>query len=233
MRKTIEGIIGILAGIFIGWNPFSIIWYYHVVWPRLLSANTLMEMCAPQTPTTMHYILLLIALAIIIFGIRSLITGVRQLLIDLKTHVKGVQLFGIIADIKNDALGNPFQIASVGVCVGSGMIQHFYTELKIGEQYDVGDFVCVKHFEGDINVLRVSEPTEIPEDIVQLLKYYPTFWGQGYVGEYVVHGEESPDLRTIVVNGARYNTTFTYDVGKDEGFYQGDSGAIYTEETEN
>ena len=232
MYKLIEGFVELVLGLLFGANGVNIV-FENITFNRLCGTIGVGDP-APAAPPSIWIgiICIIVGLAACAWAVRNIVVGVKQILTDMKTNVHGVELFGIVAEtkgVRGHSDGSLFQVADVGVLQKDKTIRHFRSALKIGEQYDVGDFVCVKYFENDINVLRIAEPTEIPEDVVQLLKYYPSFWNKGYVGEYMIYGEENPDFRTIVINGSRHNTSFTYDADKDEGFYQGDSGAFYTD----
>lgn len=237
MRKLIEGIIGMLASFGIACRPADVIWYYHIVWPSLLNHESdglemLPALEAPMEPSVWHYLLLIVAVVLFVFSVRSFIVGLKQVWIDTKTRFKGEELFGIVADVKSYMIGSPLQTAGVGVMKSDGSIEHFYTDLQLGEQYDEGDFLCVKHFEGDINVVRLAEATEVPAAVVQMLRYYPMFFKNGFAGEYAITGQETSELATVKINGKRYNTIFSYDADGSEGFYQGDSGSYYQQEDE-
>ena len=187
-------------------------------------------------PNFWDYACLILGLVLIVWGILDCIAGVKQLIVDTKTSLKGKELFGIVAETKGamgSSNGSPFQMADIGVLFPDNSIRHFRTALKLGEQYDIGDFVHVKQYEDDINVLRLAETMEVPADTQRCLKYYPKFWNSGYVGDYFISGHAIEGLATMKVNDKRHNVQFDYSDEADKGFYEGDSGMFYKGDAES
>lgn len=191
---------------------------------------------APSAPPAVWIgvVFILMSVIFVILAGRNIVSGVKQWKVDAATSLHGVKLIGIVAETRGargSSDGNPFQIVDVGVLQPDNSILHFHTPLRIGEQYDVGDFIHVKQYQNDINVLHLAESNEIPADTVRLLKYYPKFWSLGYVGDYFISGHTITGVSTIKINDKRYNTQFDYDKAIEDGFYSGDSGMYYTEKS--
>ena len=234
MSKLLKGIGELLAGLvlfFYGWRPICNNFFIKILFKEHGSNSFCLT--APYPVTVFHYIAIVVAIILGFFAIRNIVAGTKMLSIDAKTGIKGIPLFGIIAEVRGangKVLGNPIQTVDVGVLMPDNSIRHFHSELKIGEQYDVGDFVCIKQHEDDINVIRLAETSEIPIDTVRILQHYPLFLSKGYLGEYVIRGAEIEDMTSIRINDKSYDTCFDYDVSIENGFYTGDSGMFYTDD---
>lgn len=190
---------------------------------------------APVAPPSMWLGIALVvgAIVFLVLAVCSIVAGVKSWKVDIATSVHGVQRIGIVAESKS-ARGSSerglFQVIEVGVLQADNSILHFRTPLNIGERYDVGDFLYVKQYKDDINVLRLVEPADMPAEPSRILKYYPKFWDLGYVGDYFINGHAITGISTIKINGKRYNTQFDYDKAIDSGLYEGDSGLCYKED---
>lgn len=191
---------------------------------------------APVAPPSMWLGIVFVigAIVFLVLAVRSIIAGAKQWKVDVATSLHGVQLIGIVAESRSargSSEGGMFQVADIGVLQADNSILHFRTSLRIGEQYDIGDFLYVKQYKDDINVVRLVEPTDIPAETSRILKYYPKFWSLGYVGDYFINGHAITDISTIKINDKRYNTQFDYDKAVESGVYEGDSGMYYKEDS--
>lgn len=233
MYKLIESLIELMLGVWAFVSGVGIIGENREF--NLLCGTVEPDLAPPAPPAQwLGVVLILLGIGLVALAVRNAIVGAKRLMTDVKTQVHGVERIGVVAEVKSawgDANGNPFQTVHVGVLQPDNSIVHFHAPLRIGEQYDIGDFVYVKQHEKDINVLRLVESTELPIDTARLLKYYPKFWSVGYVGEYFISGHAIEDISTMQINDKRYNTQFDYDKAIDSGFYEGDSGMYYKDDT--
>ncbi len=189
---------------------------------------------AAPPPLWLGIVFVIGAIVFLVLAVRSIIAGAKQWKVDVATSLHGVQLIGIVAEsksVRGSSEGGLFQVADIGVLQADNSILHFHTPLRIGEQYDIGDFLYVKQYKDDINVVRLVEPTDIPAETSRILKYYPKFWNLGYVGDYFINGHVIAGMTTIKINDKRYNAQFDYDKAVESGVYEGDSGMYYKEDS--
>lgn len=107
-------------------------------------------------------------------GIFLLYSGIKTIIKDKKTKKYGRECFGIVNDIRSTGAsvnGNSEYKAVINI-----VNPETNTTTEIEEiigfdyyKYPINSYVLCKYFEGDINIERLAEATEIPENIKQNL----------------------------------------------------------------
>ena len=105
-------------------------------------------------------------------GIAMILVGLKKILTNLLTKIKGVETYGLVIDIARSGTyvnGRPELMAFILVPVNDEVNR--YSEI-IGfdwNRYRVGDFVLVKHYKNDVNIIRRVNGNTVPYHIQQML----------------------------------------------------------------
>lgn len=107
--------------------------------------------------------------AFIVIGIVFLIIGLKKLMTNALTATVGTLAYGLIVDIyPSDCYVNDNPVLNADVLVvDKNDVLKLHTE-SIGldyDKYNTGDFVQVKYYKNDVNIICLSHPKEIPEHI--------------------------------------------------------------------
>lgn len=143
-------------------------------------------------------------------GIYMLSQGVVKIFRNIRTNTIGKELIGIVLYVEpngNSTNGRPQLDATVLVSMKNGKV-HRYAE-TIGydwNEYMPGDFVMVKHYKNDINIIEKIQENRVAYDACDLLKAeYSKQTGEPINTKHYNTFEQqisSPD--TIVINGVEY-----------------------------
>ena len=108
-------------------------------------------------------------------GIYILIRGIKKIIADHKTDVYGEECFGIVTKIFESgaiANGKPQFKAMVEAYVSSTGETLYLSEV-VGygtTEYGVGDYISVKYYNGDINILGHADKETIPQHVLTYLE---------------------------------------------------------------
>ena len=106
-------------------------------------------------------------------GLFMLFKGLKKILANTATSMRGTETYGIILDIHpngNSVNGRPQLVADVLVVTENDEVNR-YTEV-IGfdwNKYDVGQYLKVKHYKNDINIIEEMHKSQIPYDKLNML----------------------------------------------------------------
>lgn len=111
-------------------------------------------------------------------GFVVLAKGIKRAKADAATKKHGQQSYGLVVDFSDSgaAVNNhPVWNAHVLVSLGNGCSRVFVEEAGTHPKYDVGDFLLVKYYQNDINILDRASKYAIPEHVKEcLLSAAPT-----------------------------------------------------------
>lgn len=135
-------------------------------------------------------------------GLILMYSGMKTIIKDKKTKKYGRECFGIVNDIRrtgSSSNGNDEYKAIVNI-----VNPETNTTTEIEEiigfdyyKYPINSFVLCKYYEGDINIERIAQETEIPENIKQSLA--PT---QNQIN--AMNVEVSADREYAIIDGVQY-----------------------------
>lgn len=145
----------------------------------------------------------------ILIGVVMIVIGLKKILTNAATSMKGVESYGTIVDIYPSGTrvnGRPVLNADVVIVEYTGVTGR-YTE-SIGMDYNkyrIGEYVKVKHYNKDINIIEKASEYQLPYDIKEKLDFETGMSGPRDAWNENGYGygrNDSPD--TIVVDGVEY-----------------------------
>lgn len=157
----------------------------------------------------------------LIIGIVLIATGLKKIIKNIKTNKHGKEAYGIILDIYHSGSSvNGRPELKADVLVHDGFVSDVYTEI-IGfnrYKYSINDYLIVKVYEGDINIVDKIDQTHIPANILKKLneecaKKNPAFAFCNNTANYtspnnipVFNSSQNIPITedTIVINGVEY-----------------------------
>lgn len=99
-------------------------------------------------------------------GIWMIILGIRKLLINAKTSLRGVRTYGVVVDILETncySNGHPQLKADVVVILENKSTQRYQEVIGYDyNKYRIGEVLSVKHCDKDINILGIAIDNQIP-----------------------------------------------------------------------
>ncbi len=131
---------------------------------------------------------ILFMLIFVAIGLFVLWTGVKKLKANKDTDIHGVETYGIVVDIRpsgSSVNGRDILNADVVIVEETGVTGR-YTE-SIGTSYNkyrIGEYVFVKYYNDDINIINKAEATIVPEHIKEKLA------SEGYIGGQVPYMQD-------------------------------------------
>ena len=140
-----------------------------------------------------------------IIGLVMLFLGIRKIYRNIRTSTHGVETYGVIIDITptNMRINNmPVMQAEVAV-VQDGRIEMHAERIGTGRsKYHIGDYLRLKCYKNDINILEQVEHSQVPYLQLPLLEQeYQSFHGRS--NHYTVPDYDNAD-EYITINGQRY-----------------------------
>lgn len=173
-----------------------------------------MLIVAPMTISTLadgdfgSMILLLPFLAV---GIWLLYSGFKKVAKNAKTNAQGSNSYGLVVDFSESGTyinGNPVWNAHIMAIAEYGLVHEFKEEVGLNPKFDVGDFVAIKYYQDDINVIGRVSLYEVPEkarNILQAANPIGTIQSRNFTPpqpqqkqDFIVRGD------TIIVDGVEY-----------------------------
>lgn len=152
-------------------------------------------------------------------GVVLIVVGLRKILANIATSTKGEETYGIVVDVYPSGTrvnGRPVLNADVEIVESNGMIGRYTESIGMSHKYRVGDFVEVKYYNNDINILGRAADSEVPYDHRERLiaesgigashEYSGTFnqrYDNGSYGYKYNAGRTSGD-DTVIINGVEY-----------------------------
>jgi hypothetical protein len=140
-----------------------------------------------------------------IVGIAMIVIGVRKIMQNAATAAVGAETYGVVIDVYpsgSSVNGRPILNADVIIVEENGITGR-YTE-SIGmdyNKYKPGQFVKVKHYKKDINILEKVEPHTVPYHIKDKIDAESGLV-DNYNSDYNIGGTGAAD--TITINGVEY-----------------------------
>ena len=99
-------------------------------------------------------------------GIFMIVVGLRKVLINLKTGIKGVRTYGVVIDILETncySNGQPQLKADVVVIMKDKSTQRYQEVIGYDyNKYRIGEVLSVKHCDKDINIIGIAIENQIP-----------------------------------------------------------------------
>lgn len=121
-------------------------------------------------------------------GIVFLVVGIRKLVIDTMTRVKGKLAIGMVVDILETGTysnGRPEWKAKVMVAMEDGTLKEFSEVIGYdANKYSMGEYLEVKHYKKDINILGTTSPQRLPLRQQELFEEAKQRYGIGIGGGY-------------------------------------------------
>lgn len=109
-----------------------------------------------------------------IIGAMTFFVGINKVKKNKETEKKGQQSYGIVVGFSESGCyvnGCPVWDAHIAV-VTNYRIQQFVERAGINPKYDVGQYVSVKYYNDDINVLEQLSAYSVPDNIKSMLAQY-------------------------------------------------------------
>lgn len=138
----------------------------------------------------------------LIIGIVIMAIGIKKLVSNMLTAVKGIETYGIIMDIYPSGAsvnGKNIMNADVIIIEEDGNRGRYTESIGTGgNKYNTGDYVKVKYYKNDINIIDRVQKEEIPYYTLEKLS----------IEEEIINGPVNESIEvngdTIVVNGVEY-----------------------------
>ena len=141
----------------------------------------------------------------IVIGVVFLIAGIRKLLKDATTTVKGEESYGIITRVacsNTYVNGQPIMDGFISVVV-DGTIQEFKESLGLNyKKGGLGDCVRVKYYNGDVNIIETVLFEDIPYHMQDMLRSCHENSGISSQAQHIDTHEPVGDY--VVINGVQY-----------------------------
>lgn len=106
-------------------------------------------------------------------GIFMLVSGIKQILKDKKTSKYGIEAYGRILRIfptGASANGVPELQAEIGTYIpDTGETREFTEITGFKPLYDVGDYLLLKYYEDDVNIVQRLEKNEVPVHFLEII----------------------------------------------------------------
>ena len=138
-------------------------------------------------------------------GLIMLFIGIKKLLTDGKTRRLGYDTFGVITDIHRSGTrvnGRSLLNASVAIITQDNVVETYIENIGFNKKnYQYGDYVKIKHYQKDINILEHALEYEIPHYHLEILQKHSPI--KNY--EDCAYDDMS-DGEVIVINGKRYRS---------------------------
>lgn len=140
-----------------------------------------------------------------LLGIVMLIKAIRRIIVNICTASRGTLTYGKVTRIRNTCTKESdcaIFMAEIVLEEESGLIGRYMENIGISLKYEVGDFVKVKYYKDDINIISGVYEREVPERIRNRLNAEAQKPGStlymDYNNSYDNQGE------TIVIDGVEY-----------------------------
>ena len=108
-----------------------------------------------------------------IIGLFMLFLGIKKLLVNMKTSVKGIKTYGVVLDILEtncSSNGRPQLKAEVMVVMPDKTTRRFQEVIGFDyNKYRIGEALLVKQCDNDINILGIATHTEIPYEYREMI----------------------------------------------------------------
>lgn len=141
----------------------------------------------------------------ILIGVIFLIVGIRKLLKNAATSVKGEESYGIITRVacsNTYVNGQPIMDGFISVVVDD-TVQEFKESLGLNyKKGGLGDCVRVKYYNGDVNIIETVLFEEIPYHMQDKLRSYHEQSGISSTAQHIDTHEPIGDY--VVINGVQY-----------------------------
>ena len=166
-----------------------------------------------QNPTLSDLWPLYLFLGIFItIGIALIASGVKTVIANSKTNKYGIERYGYITDIlpTGSYVNNRPELKAIVTVIDDDFGNTNTYEEIIGfdcNKYNVGDYIKVKHYENDINILHTLREDQVPYDKLDILsdkniKENATYSNYGNPNQHKEIEEE-----VIIVNCKKYKRT--------------------------
>jgi hypothetical protein len=153
-------------------------------------------------------------------GVVLIVVGLKKILVNIATSTKGEETYGIVVDVYPSGTrvnGRPVLNADVEIVESNGMLWRYTEPIGMSYKYRTGNFVRVKHYNNDINILDRIDGSAVPYNFKERLEaeislgsgqdQYSNICNQChsndvYGNQYDVSGTITSD--TVVINGVEY-----------------------------
>lgn len=137
----------------------------------------------------------------LIIGIVIMVIGIKKLVSNMLTEIKGIETYGVIMDIYPSGAsvnGRNIMNVDVNIVEENGNIGRYTESIGTGRKYNTGDFVKVKYYKYDINIKGKVRKEEIPYYTLEKISVEDEIINRPVGDSIVINGD------TIVVNGVEY-----------------------------
>lgn len=141
-------------------------------------------------------------------GIFLIIKGAVKLFKNSQTNKYGVERYALIEDVvpTGSYLNNKPELkAKMCVVMKYDETEEFEEVIGFNPICDVGDFVLVKQYNGDVNIIKVLTENEIPYDKKEILLKNKSSCAEKRIGHYTSPADlEDVEGEFIIINGEKY-----------------------------
>lgn len=145
-----------------------------------------------------------------IIGIVVLGIGIKKVVANIQTSTRGHETYGIITDVRYNGTsvnGQRMLDAVVAILTEEQMTETYSESIGFnGKGYYPGEFVKVKHYKNDINILNRVSNSDVPYHYAEMLQDCCPQDRYGIEKEDLFNDEDfiKDDSDTIVINGKTY-----------------------------
>lgn len=183
---------------------FELTW--GIIYIAISIIGSLLFLFVLDSVSFVHYLFLV---PFFIFGVKFLLLGFKKIKIDSTTKRKGYETYGlVIAFAETDMLVNENPILKARVVVDTKEYGALILSERVGTdpQFNVGDYVSIRFFNDDMNIIERISEYSVPDDVKTKLlsKATPDIKRQKNMGtkreykDFIVQGDY------IIVDGVKY-----------------------------
>lgn len=137
----------------------------------------------------------------ICIGIVFIIVGLKKIITNILTRTIGTETYGLITNVYPSNVtvnGRPQLMADVLVVVNDRINRYSETIGFDWNKYRIGDFVLIKIYKKDINIVRLVNRNEVPYEIIPLLE------NDNHIQEVYARDNEYDNYNRTNYNPSRY-----------------------------
>lgn len=115
-----------------------------------------------------------VLIVFLVIGIFLTLKGLKQVVADIMTKVKGIEIFGVVTDIKETGAhvnNRPELKAKIAAILPDRTVREFYEIIGFNyTKYKLGEVVKLKHYKNDVNILEIMQDSWLSYDDLEIVE---------------------------------------------------------------